>query len=447
MNPSIKGAPELTLCQSAGGDPDEVYARIAKRIIPCLVLLFLTAWLDRYNLGFAKLRMLKDLGFSEAVYGFGAGIVYAGYALFEVPSNLLLERIGARKTFARITILWGITSVAMILVRTPIQFYILRFLLGCFEAGLLPGVLVYLTYWFPARRGAQMVSLFSASIPIATILGGPISGWIMDSMGGRVGLANWQWLFLLEGIPSIILGMLALRVIVDRPAEAGWLSDDEKRLVLADLEMDHRAAGPREHGLALALKQRKLWLLTAIRFCGISSNVTIGFWVPAIIRSFGVKSAFNIGILSTAPYIFALVAMVVVGRHSDRTLERRYHSALPYLASGLGLIGIGVFAGSPVPAFGCLILAAAGPLVSTAVFWQIPTSWLAGTAAAGGIALINSVASLSGWVGPSLVGWLEDATGKTTTGLYIVAGLEILATVLTLLFVPRSVRGRVTAQT
>jgi MFS family permease len=440
-NPSIKRAPELTHCQSAGGDPDEVYSRIAKRIIPFLVLLFLTAWLDRYNLGFAKLRMLKDLGFSETVYGFGAGIVYAGYALFEIPSNLLLERIGARKTFARITILWGITSVAMILVRTPVQFYILRFLLGCFEAGLLPGVLVYLTYWFPTRRGAQMVSLFSASIPIATILGGPISGWIMESMGGRAGLANWQWLFLLEGIPSIVLGIIALRIIVDRPAEAGWLTDDEKRLVLADLEADQRAAGTREHGLAPALKHRKVWLLTAIRFCGISANVTIGFWVPAIIRSFGVKSAFNIGMLSTAPYIFALVAMVVVGRHSDRTLERRYHSALPYLASGLGLIGIGVFAGSPVPAFGCLILAASGPLISTAVFWQIPTSWLAGTAAAGGIALINSVASLSGWVGPSVVGWLEDVTGKTTTGLYIVAGLEILATVLTLLFVPRSVRG------
>ena len=445
MVPSIKRAPESAFSHAAA-DPDPIYARIAWRIIPFLVLLFLMAWLDRYNLGFAKLQMVKDLGFSEAVYGFGAGIVYLGYALFEIPSNLLLERIGARKTFARITILWGVTSIATVLVRTPIQFYVLRFLLGSFEAGLYPGAIVYLTYWFPAQRRAQMVSLFITSIPISTILGGPISGWIMESMGGRAGLANWQWLFVLEGIPSIFVGILALLIMVDKPADAGWLTEGEKRMVAEDLEADRRAAGPREHGFGQALKLGKVWLLTVIRFCAISANVTIGFWVPDIIRGFGVKSALAIGVLATVPYIAALVGIVLVGRHSDRTMERRYHAAIPCLACGLGLIGIGVFAGSPVLAFACLIPAVAGPIVQGGPFWQIPSQLLAGPAAAGGIALINSIGSLSGWVGPSVVGWFEDVTGKTTAGLYIVAGLEILATVLILLSVPRGMATKATTQ-
>src|ERR1700676_5432653 len=243
MKQSIQRATEYAVPgPSATGDLDAVYVKIAKRIVPFLVLLFMMAWLDRYNLGFAKLQMVKDLGFSEAVYGFGAGIVYLGYMLFEIPSNLLLERIGARKTFARITILWGITSIATMLVKTPTSFYILRFLLGSFEAGLLPGVILYLTYWFPARRRALMQALFGTSIPISVIVGGPISGWIMGSMGGRGGLANWQWLFVLEGIPSVIVGLLTLGIVVDKPSEARWLTEREKRLVLDDLEADNRRA-------------------------------------------------------------------------------------------------------------------------------------------------------------------------------------------------------------
>ena len=224
MNPSLRHASESPLSQSAAADLDAIYAKIARQIIPFLACLFVMAWLDRYNVGFAKLQMVKDLGFSEAVYGFGAGIVYLGYMLFEVPSNLLLEKIGARKTFARITILWGITSITMILVKTPAWFYILRFLLGSFEAGLLPGVVLYLTYWFPSSRRALMLGLFFTSVPITGIFGNPISGWIMASMGNRMGLANWQWLFLLEGIPSIVVGLLALAVIIDRPGDARWLT-------------------------------------------------------------------------------------------------------------------------------------------------------------------------------------------------------------------------------
>src|SRR6266849_6379973 len=250
----------------------------------------------------------------------------------KIPSNLFLERIGARKTFARITILWGITSIATMLVKTATWFYILRFLLGSFEAGLFPGVVLYLTYWFPARRRAQMVAFFAAAMPISVIVGGPISGWIMGSMGGRAGLANWQWLFLLEGAPSIAVGLLALRIVVDKPGQASWLTEREKQLVRADLEADHRQAGPRNHGFAEALKLPQLWLLTVIFFCLVSATPTLGFWLPTIIQGLGVTSNIMIGLLSAVPYIGALIGMVLVSLHSDRTLERRYHTALPCLA-------------------------------------------------------------------------------------------------------------------
>jgi MFS family permease len=324
---------ELALDPSFASDVEAVYAKIARRIIPFLALLFVMAWLDRYNLGFAKLQMVKDLGFSEAVYGFGAGIVYLGYMLFEIPSNLLLERIGARKTFARITILWGITSIATMFVKSAIWFYVLRFLLGSFEAGLFPGVVLYLTYWFPARRRALMLSFFATSMPISVIVGAPVSGWIMGSMGGHAGLANWQWLFLLAGVPSIAVGLLALGIIVDKPGQASWLMEREKQLVLTDLEADRRAAGPRQHGFFTAMKTSRLWLLTIIYFGASSANVTIGFFVPTIIRGLGVTSNIMIGLLSAVPYVGALISMILVSRHSDRALERRYHAALPYIAS------------------------------------------------------------------------------------------------------------------
>lgn len=441
MNPTAKRAPELPVTRSAATELDAVYAKIVKRIIPFLVILYMTAWLDRYNLGFAKLQMVKDLGFSEAVYGFGAGIVYLGFALFEIPSNLFLEKIGARKTFARITILWGIASIAMLTVKTPVWFYILRFLLGSFEAGLFPGMVLYLTYWFPARRRAQMAAGFMTSIPLSIILGSPISGWIMGSMSGRAGLANWQWLFVLEGLPSIVMGLLAFRLVVDKPADARWLSEREKHLVLADLERDRGQAGPREQGFLKAMKLPRVWLLAVIQFCANCSTATIAFWIPSIIQGLGVKSALTIGILSAVPYIVAVIWMVLVGRHSDRTLERRYHAALPCLVCAMGLIGTGVFARAAALTFAALIIAVASALCYNGVFWQIPSTLLAGTAAAGGIALINSIGALSGWVGPSVVGWLEEVTGKTATGLYVVAALEALGAVLILACMPRRAAG------
>ena len=418
------------------GDVDAAYAKIGKRLIPFLTLLFVTAWLDRYNIGFAKLQMAKDLGFSEAVYGFGAGIVYLGYMLFEIPSNLLLQKIGARKTFARITILWGLTSITTMFVKTVAGFYVLRFLLGSFEAGLLPGVVLYLTYWFPSRRRALMLGLFLTSVPITGIFGNPLSGWIMQSMGSRMGLANWQWLFLLEGIPSILIGLMALTVVVDKPGDAHWLTEEEKRLVLADLDEDSHRAGPRKHSLSEGLGNARVWLLAITFFCLISTNVTLPFWIPTIIQGLGVKNTVSIGLLSAVPYVFGLLAIVLVGWHSDRTQERRYHSALPCIGCAISLVSLGIFVHLPVAAFVALVLAQACASGAAPPFWQIPSMLLAGTAAAGGIALINSVGNLSGWLGPSVVGWLKDLTGRTSAGLYVVAGLEVLATLSILCFVP-----------
>ena len=303
MEPTQLGHGATEAPTTSLAEVDAVYLKIAKRIVPFLALLGLMAWLDRYNLGFAKLRMVKDLGFSEAVYGFGAGILYLGYLLFEVPSNLLLEKIGARQTFARITILWGITSIAMMFVKTALWFYTLRFLLGSFEAGLYPGAILYLTYWFPARRRAHIVALFFLAAPLSIILGSPISGWIMRSMEGQAGLANWQWLFLLEGIPSVLIGLLALVIIVDKPQDARWLSEREKQLVLTDLAADSHQAGPREHEFGQALRVPRVWLLGAMYFCLISANQTIPFWLPSIIQGLGVKNALTIGMLSSVPYI------------------------------------------------------------------------------------------------------------------------------------------------
>jgi MFS family permease len=421
-------------------DVEAIYDKIARRIMPFLVLLFVVAWLDRINVGFARLQMVEDLGFSDAAYGFGAGIFYLGYLLFEIPSNLLLERIGARKTFARISILWGLTSMATMLVKTAGWFYVLRFLLGTFEAGLLPGAVLYLTYWFPRRRRARMVGLFLAAIPIAGVLGGPLSGLIMGSMGGRLGLANWQWLFLLEGVPSVVLGFLTFAIFADKPSQADWLTPTEQRVVLEDLEADNREAGPRQHGLVRALITPQVWLLTVIQFCLTSANPTVGFWGPTIIGGLGVKDDLTIGLLFAVLNIMAVICLFVVSRHSDRTLERRYHSALPCLACAAGLASIGIFANRPIIAFAALALATIGPVTAGASFWQFPPMLLAGTAAAGGIALINSIGSFSGWVAPFAIGWLKDVTGKTSSGLYVVAGLEMLAGVLILLFMPHSSR-------
>ena len=413
---------------------NEAYRKITVRLIPFLVFLFILAWIDRVNVGFAKLQMLQDLQFSEAVYGLGAGIFFIGYFLFEVPSNLLLEKIGARKTLARITILWGLASMAMIFVKTPGQFYALRFLLGIFEAGFFPGVVLYLTYWFPAARRARINGLFMTSFAIAGVIGGPLAGFIMSAMDGVDGLANWQWLFVIEGIPSVLAGIAVLMYLPEKPVNAKWLSEQEQALVTRDIE--NEARDPAKHSaLKDAFANSRVWLCAAIYFCVVSGNATIAFWSPSIIKELGVQGNLQIGLVSAIPFVAGTIAMVLNGIHSDRTGERRMHCALATLLAAVGLTLTGFFLHSAVLALVALTLASVGILAAFPVFWSLPSAFLAGTAAAGGIALINSIGNLAGFVAPYMIGWFKTTTGQLASGLYFVAALEACATVLVIAFI------------
>lgn len=427
----------VLIADSQGANPDSTataatYRKIAWRLLPFLVFLFVLAWIDRVNVGFAKLAMLDDLGFSEAVYGLGAGIFFIGYFLFEVPSNLLLEKIGARRTLARITILWGLTSVAMAYVESPMSFYVLRFLLGAFEAGFFPGVVLYLTYWFPAAQRARINGMFMTSFAIAGVVGGPIAGLIMSRMVGVGSLANWQWLFIIEGIPSVLAGIAVLRYLPEKPAQAKWLTQAERDHVSQVIARED--AAPEKHSdLKSLVRNPKVWLCALVYFCIVSGNATIAFWTPSVIKSLGIDNNMTIGLLAAIPFIIGTLAMVWNGHHSDQTGERRAHCAIAALLAGLGLIATGLCLGNATLALIALTVAAAGILAAFPVFWSIPGAFLAGTAAAGGIALINCIGNLAGFVAPYMIGFLRTLTGSLSAGLCFVAALEILAAVMVFL--------------
>ena len=321
---------------------DQAYKKITRKLIPFLVLLFLLAWLNRVNVGFAKISMLDDLQFSEAVYGLGAGIFFIGYFLFELPSNMFLEKIGARKTLARITILWGITSAAMMFVTTPTMFYVLRFLLGVFEAGFFPGVVLYLTYWFPLTRRAKINGLFMTSFAIAGVVGNPLAGFIMNIMDGVGSLANWQWLFIIEGIPSVIAGIFVIFYLPDRPRDAKWLTKEEQDIIIEDVALDNQSQN-KESKIGAIFKEPVLWLCCAIYFCIVAGNATIAFWSPSIVKSLGVDNNLTIGLISAIPFIFGTIAMIWWGAHSDKTGERKYHTSLATLLACIGLVVTGLF--------------------------------------------------------------------------------------------------------
>jgi MFS family permease len=409
----------------------EGFRRAAWRLIPFVVFLNFLAWMDRVNVGFAKLSMLSDLGFSEAVYGLGAGIFYIGYFFFEVPSNLLLEKIGAKRTLARITILWGITSIAMAWVHSEWSFYVLRFLLGVFEAGFFPGIVLYLTYWFPAEKRSQINGLFMTSFAMAGVIGAPLAGWIMSSMGGVLGHANWQWLFFLEGIPSVFAGLAVLALLPDRPKNATWLSPETASAMSEHLEAE---AGVHAHGhnFKYALTNPKVWLCTLLYFCIVSGNATIAFWAPSIIKEIGVKGVFTIGLVTAIPFTAGTLAMIWNGRHSDKSGEVRLHCAIATLIAAIGLAATGALMGNAVAALIALTIASIGILAAFPVFWAMPQTFLAGTAAAGGIAIINSFGNLAGFVAPYTIGLSTQITGSSTSGLYVTAGFELLAAIVLL---------------
>ncbi|WP_442808334.1 MFS transporter [Trinickia soli] len=411
----------------AGSEHRALYDKLNWRLLPFLLICYLFAYMDRVNVGFAKLQMQSALGFSDAAYGVGAGIFFLGYVLFELPSNLMLPRVGARKTFCRILVLWGITSACTLFVRDVRTFYAMRFLLGIFEAGFAPGMIFYLSRWYGPSRMARAIAIVFLAGPIGGIVGGPVSAWLMTSLAGVGGLAGWQWMFLVEGVPCVALGVLTLYVLSDRPSQAGWLSDEEKRLLQAELDTAHSREG---HSFKAVLRNPKVYLLACAYFCIIASIYALSFWLPTIVKSEGVNDTILLGWYTAIPYVGAAVGMYVIGRRSDVCGERRYHSSVPAILAAV-LLSLCVFAdGHLIAALVLLTFATTGLWMAYTVFWAIPAQYIRGDAAAGGIALINTIGLSGGFWGPAIIGWAKMATGNLHLGLLIVAALACCGAVM-----------------
>ena len=408
------------------------------RLIPFLCLAYTINFLDRVNVGFAALHMNDALGFSPSVYGFGAGIFFLGYIVFEIPSNLALRRFGARIWIARIMISWGLVACAMALVHSETSFYVTRALLGIAEAGFFPGIILYLTFWFPSAERARIVALFMASVPLATVIGGPLSGALLQ-MHGFLGFAGWQWLFVIEGIPAIVLGVLALKILTDSPDQAHWLTDEEKSALSSTLEREAKETEAVGYAsMRNALTRPRVLALGALYFLMVTGLYGIGFWMPQVISGFGLGSL-AVGFLTAVPYLFAAIAMVLWGRHSDRTGERRWHIALPLFLAAASFAW-SAYSGPLVPTMVALTLATLGFYAAFGPFWSLPTALLTGAGAAAGIALVNSLGNVAGFAGPYIVGLLKEATGSFSAALLFLAAALALGGLMALTFrVPRSV--------
>jgi D-galactonate transporter len=407
----------------------DVLAKVRRRLIPFMFLLYIIAYVDRVNIGFAALQMNRDLGLSPAAYGFGAGIFFLGYFLFEVPSNLVMARVGARIWIARIMISWGLVSAGTMFVRGPLSFYTLRFLLGLAEAGFFPGMILYLTYWFPSRERAGAISLFMTAVALAGVVGGPMSGALL-SLTGAGGLAGWQWLFLLEGIPAVLLGIVVLVYLPNGPADATWLTEEERTEIAVRKQADTTTISGRGTVRA-ALASGRVWLFSLTYFCIVSALYGITFWMPTILQKLSGSSDFVVGLLSALPYLVASIGMVLVGRHSDSTGERRWHVAGSALVGAAGFI-LSAMTKSPTLALASMSVAAFGIFSAMPVLWSMSTATLSGAGAAAGIALINSLGNLGGFLGPYAIGLIRTSTQSFTLALVALAGALVAGGMLAL---------------
>jgi ACS family tartrate transporter-like MFS transporter len=411
----------------------DVLPKVRRRLIPFLFVLYIVSYVDRINVGFAALQMNQALGLSSTAYGLGAGIFFLSYTLFEVPSNVILARVGARRWIARIMITWGVVSAAMMFARTPVHFYALRFLLGAAEAGFFPGIIFYLTEWFPRRERARSVAGFMTATLVAGVIGGPVSGALL-SMHGVAGLAGWQWLFLLEGLPAVVLGFVVLWRLPDGPAAAAWLTEDERSALTWLLRADAEAAPVSVHSLGDVVLSGRIWLLAAVYFTVPVALYAIGFWLPQLLGSIGSPSARSemaVGILSAIPYLVGAAGMVVVARHSDRTGERRWHVVVAAAVGGCALALASVVT-SLAGALTMLSIALLGLASMFGPFWALATSSLGGVGAAAGVAFINSVGNTGGFLGPYLVGYLRDTTHSFASGLVGIGALLAVVPMLVL---------------
>ena len=419
---------------------DAIFAKVSARVIPLFMACFVMAYLDRVNVSFAKLQMQSELGLSDSAYGLGASIFFIGYLLFEIPSNAILARVGARRWIARIMITWGIASAAMMLVRNETMFYALRFLLGVFEAGFVPGVVYYFTQWFPAQQRGRINSFFFTSIAVSGIVGGPLSGAIMKYMDGLSGLAGWQWMFMLEGIPSVALGLIVLKLLDDDIADAKWLTAGEKALLAQRMAQEPKVGHAESFGAAL---REPVTYLFGLIYAGLAMGIYgILFWMPQLVKTTGTSDTLLIGLITAIPYVAAVIGVSLIAKNSDRTGERRWHLSGCALACMAGYILCGAFENNAAVLVIGLSMAATGSIASFGLFWLLPARVLNGVAAAAGIAMINSIGQIGGLVGPFMVGRVKDLTHSASGGLYAIAAVCLLSAVLIAWCLPRKLYFR-----
>jgi ACS family tartrate transporter-like MFS transporter len=407
-------------------------AKVSGRLVPFLMLCYFVAYLDRVNVGFAGLTMRHDLNLSNAAFGLASGIFFLTYFVFEVPSNLFLHRFGARKWIARIMLTWGLVSGANAFVTGEYSFYLVRLLLGAAEAGFFPGIIFFLTLWFPAVYRARIVAWFMAAIPASTVIGAPVSSLLLY-LDGLLGLKGWQWLFILEAVPAVILSVVVFFYLTDRPADARWLAAEERRWLADRLAAEERQRMAAEQlSVGQALRDWRVLTLALVYFGAVAANYGIGFWLPQIVQAFGGLTKFEIGLITAVPYLVGTVTMVLWGRRSDRVMERKGHVAIPLAVAALG-IGLAGLVSDPVLKMVLLTIAAFGVFANLPVFWTLPAAFLSGAAAAAGIAIINALGNLAGFVGPYAMGWIRDATGSFSGGLLLIAALALIGCVAVLL--------------
>jgi ACS family phthalate transporter-like MFS transporter len=418
---------------------ESTYRKITLRVIPFLFICWVINYIDRVNVGFARIPLSKDLGLSDAAYGLGVGLFFIGYILFEVPSNMVMERIGARKTITRIMILWGAVSCSMMFIRSPMHFYIARILLGAAEAGFYPGIILYLTYWFPSGRRARITSRFLLAIAVSGMVGGPISGWILHNMVGTWGLRNWQWLFVLEGMPAILAGIYAYFFLEDGPNHAAWLTQEERDLIARNLEADESIKSHgKGHQFFDLLRDPRVYVVIAGYTVVPLIGTVLNYWTATIIRQSGIENIWHVGLLSAIPFIIGAVAMLINAWHSDRTLERRWHFAVATFIGATGCVLLPFVSTDWVLSIACLGLVGISYFCGTGTFWTIPPAYFSGATAAAGIALISSMGQFGSLLAPMLLGWLKTHSNNIATGLYVIAAISVVGGLIVVIGIPKS---------
>lgn len=441
LTPSLTDKP-LDSMSASVSETTATYRKVAWRLLPLLFICYFFNYLDRTNIGIAQLQMKVDLGFSDAAYGLGAGLVYIGFIFFEVPSTILLNRIGARRTLLRIMVGWGTVTCLTSLVTSPFEFYIARILLGIAEAGFIPGILLYLSYWFPVQRRARITAAFLVAIPTSGILGSPLSGYIMQHASGLFGVHGWQWLFFIEGFPSILLGVIAWIYLTDRPEDALWLSDRERRIVIEALAIEHRHKAGRAHDSFFSvLRDPRMWAISYVLFASFMVANTLTFWSPTIIQHSGITKVVNVGVLAAIPPLMGVIAMLLVGRHSDHAMERRWHTVVPLICAATGLVLLPVFRDAPVLSILLLSLIATGHYASLPTMYSLPSTYMSGGGTPAGIATMTAIGSIGGALAPSLLGLIRSVTGSFNLGFQIYACIVVLGAVTLLRFVPGRLLG------